>query len=459
MKRALTLFLGLSLLISVVMAEAPGFKPEELSLSLALKLENGEYKPLYERMNEDTKASLSEEKLKSVWEKIQARFGKWQESLKTTLNLRQGLPVADVYMRHERAILRFRFPYDEKGLLSGFWIQVPTASELLALGLEPLPQKDPVSDFLKKLSELDLDSASRPPQISESPCTIGEYSLPGILTRPRSGALPIACLILAGSGPQDADETLGSAQNKPLRDLAWGLAQEGISSLRYDKRTRARPQSFTAEDGIEEELTTDAMAAAAQMSEMPELKDYKLFLIGHSLGGMLTPYLLNRSPLLSGGILLSGSPRTLIEIIRDQNEAQIKGLKSENDINAARDLLKQEEEKLKAIREGGEGTAYGMPAAYIRSLDRIELTAEALNCAKPLLIVQGDKDRQVDVKRDFEAFKALLDGKKGVTFKLYHNLNHLLMPSQTGDIAEYDLKNHMSPELIKDLALWLKDQP
>ncbi|MGW4591215.1 hypothetical protein ACWEKJ_28175 [Amycolatopsis thermoflava] len=41
-----------------------------------------------------------------------------------------------------------------------------------------------------------------------------------------------------GAGPQDRDETTGP--NKPLKDLAWGLASRGLAVVRFDKRAGAQ---------------------------------------------------------------------------------------------------------------------------------------------------------------------------------------------------------------------------
>lgn len=71
------------------------------------------------------------------------------------------------------------------------------------------------------------------------------FVLGGTLTLPPGeGPFPGAVL-LAGSGPQDRDGTLGP--NKPLRDIAEGLTLGGIAVLRYDKRTLAHgPRSMRA---------------------------------------------------------------------------------------------------------------------------------------------------------------------------------------------------------------------
>lgn len=67
-------------------------------------------------------------------------------------------------------------------------------------------------------------------------------------------------VLVAGSGPNDRDETIGP--NKPFRDLAFGLALQGIASLRYDKRTLTYGRQLaTAPLTVDDEVTDDALAA------------------------------------------------------------------------------------------------------------------------------------------------------------------------------------------------------
>lgn len=78
---------------------------------------------------------------------------------------------------------------------------------------------------------------------------------------------------------------------------------------------------------------------------------------------------------------------------------------------------------------------------------------------KPVLILQGDKDFQVSVERDFNAYRALLCDKPNVTFKLYPNLNHVFMPSVYGKILkakkEYQVAQRIDQQVIHDVADWI----
>ena len=77
------------------------------------------------------------------------------------------------------------------------------------------------------------------------------YKLNAVYTYIDDGNAHPAVLLIAGSGPSDYDETVGTL--KPFKDIANGLAKEGINSLRVDKRTFSYAANFDIKCGIEEE--------------------------------------------------------------------------------------------------------------------------------------------------------------------------------------------------------------
>ncbi len=78
---------------------------------------------------------------------------------------------------------------------------------------------------------------------------------------------------------------------------------------------------------------------------------------------------------------------------------------------------------------------------------------------KPVLILQGGKDFQVSVEKDFGAYQTALGDKSNVTFRLYPELNHLFMPAVYGTILkarkEYRVPQHVDPQVIADIAAWI----
>src|SRR5262249_52803909 len=134
------------------------------------------------------------------------------------------------------------------------------------------------------------------------------------------GKGPFPCVVLVhGSGAHDADETIGP--NKPFRDLAWGLAARGVASLRYEKRTYTHPKKLAEHKGpftVKEEVVDDAVAAVRLALSHKEVNAKKVFLLGHSLGGLMAPRVGEQEPRLRGLILLAGCTRPLEDLVLEQ---------------------------------------------------------------------------------------------------------------------------------------------
>ena len=108
------------------------------------------------------------------------------------------------------------------------------------------------------------------------------YKLNAAYTYINDGNAHPAVLLIAGSGPSDYDETLGVL--KPFKDIADGLAKEGINSLRVDKRTFGYAAEFDIKCGIKEEYIDDCNIAVEYLKSQ---NISGLYLLGHSLGGQI----------------------------------------------------------------------------------------------------------------------------------------------------------------------------
>lgn len=298
----------------------------------------------------------------------------------------------------------------------------------------------------------------------------GQFQLGGMLTLPDGVEKPPVVLLVHGSGQSDRNETIGAAGNAPFADIAHGLAERGIASLRYDKRYYVYPGLATETITIWDEVLDDVAQAVSLLSQMDEVDGSRIFVAGHSLGGMLAPYIVQENPQVAGMVSLAGSPRGLWEIVYDQNMAamQAAGL-TEAEFASLGEMVQQEYDKVLSLvadvrdpgAEPGEAelseVLFGVSGHYWASLAKIDTAAIAEELSTPMLLLQGGVDFQVYPDRDFAAWQVLLEGRENVEFRLFEGLNHLFMPSNGAmDVTEYDEEAHVSPEVIDVIADWIK---
>lgn len=316
----------------------------------------------------------------------------------------------------------------------------------------------PVLDALKPITlELnapyfDLDGFTE----QEMVFGIEGWELPGTLTLPvGEGPFP-AVVLVHGSGPNNRDEALGP--NKLFRDLAWGLAAEGIAVLRYDKRTLVYQQDekIAALNSLDMETVDDAVAAAAFLREQDQVDAEKVFIVGHSQGALAAPRIGERDPQLAGLIMLAGPARFFEDVIFEQVEY----LSSLGNAQAV-EGLGQIAEKIAALRAGeaaSEAFFNENERLYWLSFIEYDQVAVAQNLSMPMLILQGERDYQATME-DFALWQEALSGRENVTFKSYPALNHMF--SETGEVgtlatqAEYLTQAFTAEEVIDDIAAWV----
>jgi dienelactone hydrolase len=376
------------------------------------------------------------EKMTPVWKQISggARVGAAKIVSVTKAN---GVDAVDMSVTFTAAPLRLRVAVDTAGLIHGFFV---LPSEPPAYHVPPYVDSTKVEEIAMRISG-------------------GGILMPAILTLPKGVENAPVVVLVAGSGPNDKDESIGP--NRPFKDIAWGLASRGIASLRYDKRTHAGAGHLSHNITVEQEVIEDALTALDSARNNAHVDPMRSFLLGHSLGAMLAPEIAARDSGLAGVVLLAGTPRKLADVMVDQF-TYLKTVK-ENQNTAMQKTLddtQKEIERLTRREPKPDDLIMGSaPASYFYDLDARDGMAFAKSLKIPMLFLQGGRDYQV-LPKDLDLWKKGLAGHRNAQFKLYPDVNHLFMTG-TGMAtpSEYNHEGHVKADVIEDIAHFISGSP
>ena len=440
MRKMIAMLLALTLL-------ATGFALAESDLKAQAEADcdallAGDFAAVAARFDENMAAVLDADGLEQSWSAVAPLLGEYLGRGEAELVAHDGYTVAVLQARFANSNLKVQIAYDDAGRIGGMQMQ-PVAPETAA-----------ESEETGAWTEVELTVEADP-----------AYPLGATLCLPEGGdaALPPVVVLVQGSGSSDRNEAI--LQNAPFKDIAHGLAELGVATLRYDKRTFIYPECAgdTGLDiDIRGEMLDDVNAAIELMRADERVDSSRIFVLGHSLGGMMVPAIAAENPDLAGAISMAGSLRRLWEIVYDQNQEAIAAYVVVELPEAQREQLDAQIAQIEADMEtfrGGIGdlpddqVLMGVPARYWRSLEEYAGDHFIDELDLPLLILQGDADFQVYADVDYPLWQEALAGRDNVTFCLYEGLNHLMMPTQgLRDTTEYVTPSHVREDVIADIA-------
>lgn len=434
--RSALLALGLGLALSSPVQAQQGGYGATMANRLLDHLDAGRYADAEALFGPDLAKAVPADKLQAVWESLPAQVGKATGRGEADVSAQGEATLVQVPLHFEQAELVAKLVIGGDGKIAGFRIQPAQAAAT------PAP------------------AIAEGAAYSEREMLIGdsERALPATLALPKGDGPFPAVVLVHGSGPHDRDETIGP--NKPFLDIARGLAAQGIAVLRYEKRSKARPQDFAAGGfGVDEESTNDAVLAVDALRKTAGIDPARVFVLGHSQGGMLAPRIASVSGHVAGLVLLAAPARPLLDIVIEQNRRLAvldDGKTSDTEREAIARLIAQVRQTRDPATDNATRTVMDLPAGYWRSIDAVDPVADATAVALPMLVLQGARDIQV-VDADWQRWREAFHDNDKVTFRLYEKLNHLgIAGDGEGSLAEYQQPGHVDPQLIDDVAAWIK---
>jgi alpha-beta hydrolase superfamily lysophospholipase len=305
-------------------------------------------------------------------------------------------------------------------------------------------------------------------------------------------------VIVAGSGPVDrnGNATGEGVTTNLYSQIADQLAQQGIASLRYDKRAigastklpvpknpqQPTPQELKAlQDFVAwDNFVGDARASLQYLQQQPEIDAARTALIGHSEGSVIVGQVaaaergLAHPPMAL--VLISAPGRPIDVVLREQIAHQ---LQQQPSIPAAF-VLSKYDEIITSLKETGKPSAtafadlkansqvppqltQGLMALFPPYLDefwqgelQVDPAATIKHYPGPVLVLQGANDIQVFVNEDTPLLDAALKSRTPDDHRIVivpnasHNMKFVQDPA-----TDPGFTGPVVPEFTQALRTWL----
>ena len=281
-----------------------------------------------------------------------------------------------------------------------------------------------------------LATAASSETLIESPGPDGP--LRGTMLAAEAPNAPVV-IIIPGSGPTDRDGNSGrELKASTYRLIAEGLAAEGISSVRIDKRGM-----FGSAGAVPDANAVTIADYAADVASWVSVvrsatKQDCIWVLGHSEGGLVALAAAQKILNLCGILLVAAAGRPLAEVLREQLKA--------NRANAP--VLDQALAAIDGLASGSRVDTAGMHPALLPlfrpqvqgflidvfSYDPAKLAGDYKG---PVLILQGKKDIQTGAADAELLHRANPNAKLALLSKANHVLKRVASDDPAENIATY----------------------
>lgn len=371
-----------------------------LSCQLTREMVAGLMSPVIAHMTPEFAAQTTEDQLLAEWETVargQTGFVGIETVVETVGDEEDRVAVTIRY--ENNAGTRVNFTFNNENLITKLFFEnvvLPSLKVSGESGEEP--------DALPSCS------------YEEQEFTVGRkpYELSGVLTVPQvSGKVPVI-ILFSGGDAVDMDGTVGLSGNTPMRDIAYGLANRGIATLRYHKRGYQYASSVPSAAGLYDTFFQDAWYAIDQIYNDSHVDRNRIYVLGHGEAADYLPGVIRRKEKrLAGAVMLAGRPVAVQE--RDYSD---------------------------------ESKNISVDARYL--MDG--------NSTMPLLILQGEADFETGMA-EYNQWKTVLKGRAHMTCRSYKKLNHYFINTNgKTDASEYDPEGKVSTTVTDQIASWCREQ-
>ena len=248
--------------------------------------------------------------------------------------------------------------------------------------------------------------------------------------------IPVA-LIIAGSGPTDRDGNNPMMKNNSLKMLAEKLCENGIASLRYDKRgIAASRESGLDENKLRfENYIDDAVAWIELLKQKKQFS--KIVVIGHSEGsliGMIASQKADVDIFISIAGVGQSADKTLKEQLKSQPQVVIDAAYPIIDSLVQGKIVENFDPMLNSLFRLS-------VQPYIISWFKYDPQTEIKKLNMPILITQGTTDIQVSV----DDANNLLNANKNAKLEIIEGMNHIFKEAVAD--RQQNISTYSQPDL------------
>lgn len=294
-----------------------------------------------------------------------------------------------------------------------------------------------------------LDPTATPVVLPSEPA-----ALHGTLLTPEGQTRAVA-VILPGSGPTDRDgNSPGGLVASTYRLLAEGLAEQGVATLRIDKRAigQSAAAMIAERDLTFQTYVDDARAWAAEAARMTGRPC--VWLIGHSEGSQVAlAAAQDGNPSVCGLVLLAGAGRPAGVVLREQFRAalpealQAPAFAALDELEAGRTVTDAPPELAALFRPSVQ--------PYLISWIGLDPTDLIRNYEGLVMIGQGSTDIQVGPV-DANALSAAQPSARLVVWEGVNHVLKLALADRSANLATYVNPNlPLAPGVVDDVASFI----
>lgn len=411
---------------------------EELSIWFIKKLERQRFDSCFAMFDTSMANKFNIGMLEGMWGQIPKYMGEYKGYSTVESSKKDTIDIVAVRCEFVKTKMDLQFAFNKAQKIIGMYFVPPKNKNAYAVPEYAQPNKYYETKIAVKT---------------------GTMTLPGVLCVPNNITNPPLVILIAGSGPNDKDESIGP--NKPLKDFAIGLASNGIATYRYDKRTLVYGKDMKEKEiDLNSEVIEDAVNTIKMLKKNADFKKSKVYVVGHSLGAMCAPLVASKTKQVNGIVLLAGNARPMEDLILEQVEYISSLTEMTEDDKKEIDTLKMQVANVKDLKtlksKQDKDLPLNIPATYWLNLSKYKQVEVAKKIKQPILVLQGERDYQVTMT-DFSIWKENLNNNPKNQFISYPALNHLFMKGEGKSTpSEYELQGNVDEKVIIDIADWIK---